>query len=278
MVNVYKLEYKDVLVGYRFCFEERYFDISLEAIRDEDGENYLLDTYKRLVNKKGVMPVLEMIPASDGLLKTKDELEGKIKVPIEVIDDIDDEDGFENREWLFSMYEGVLNKLREQEDLEDKKVVLNYKDVLDMIKSTIKEHKTVVKYDMWYSENSIKYGDYLYYIDMDILDNKLKYIEFSLSYDIEKYCRASFIEDVEDYDGWYKRIDTSHVDYKNSLEAYNSKRLKLNSSNLYDISEKSYLTLEDKDWLTYVHDIRITLKNPIEITEANIRKLFVELG
>lgn len=278
MVNVYKLEYKDVLVGYRFCFEERYFDISLEAIRDEDGENYLLDTYKRLVNKKGVMPVLEMIPASDGLLKTKDELEGKIKVPIEVIDDIDDEDGFEDRMWLFTMYEGVLNKLREKEKSGCKKANLTYKDVLEMIKSTIKEYKTVVKCGKRYDDDCIKYGDYLYSIDMGISDNKLNYIDLVLDYDIEKYASASFIEEVEDYDGWCKQIDSNHPDYVSCLKGYDSKKLKVRGSNLYEVEDRSYLTLEDKDWLVYVHNLRIKFKNSMPITKDNIRKLLLEFS
>lgn len=277
MLKVYKLEYKSQIVGYRICFEERYFDVSLEALVDEDSETYLVDSYKRVVSKGKDIEVLQMLPDKDGLLKTKDEIEGKIKVPIVSIEDTESEEGFEDRMWMFTIYDRVLEEIEAKEE-ESNKQELNYTDVLKMLKSTIKEYKTVVKCDMWYDEDCIKYGDYLYRIDMDIRDNKLNGIEFDLNYGIEKYARASFIKEVEDYDGWYKEIDTNHIAYKSCLEGYDKDRLRIRGNDLYEVRDDSCLVLEDKDWLTYVHTLRIKFKNPMPITEDNIRKLLLEFS
>lgn len=277
MLKVYKLEYKSQVVGYRICFEERYFDVSLEALVDEDSETYLVDSYKRVVSKGKGIEVLQMLTDKDGLLKTKDEIEGKIKVPIVSIEDTESEEGFEDRMWMFTIYDRVIEEIEAKEE-ESNKQELNYTDVLKMLKSTIKEYKTVVKCGMWYDEDCIKYGDYLYRVAMDIRDNKLNSIEFDLNYDIEKYARASFIKEVEDYDGWYKEIDTNHIAYKSCLEGYDKDRLRIRGNDLYEVRDDSCLVLEDKDWLTYVHTLRIKFKNPMPITEDNIRKLLLEFS
>lgn len=171
-----------------------------------------------------------------------------------------------------------LKSTKEVKKIVPKKVYTK-EDILNLISVVLKEKAIDYRVSLgdFYGDVCITKGDYDYEIRTEICEDGLQRISFQVFYDIEKYASASFIEEKQDYDGWYKVIDGNNPDYIRTLKSYNYGRLKVRESKAYTVLEESSLELGDKDWLSYVHFVNIKFNKPLKITKGNIAKIISNL-